>query len=320
MRTTENHTIIQVKAIRHRHQARLGIWFRYDAVLIAKVRAIPVARWSATLKCWYVPDAEEVHRLLRTLGLWHNPPSPSETQETSIEPVKTASSNTHSGTTVGVQTPGVLSGISSQKEEHSVPPQTDTQGAADIPVLLKRGKLEIALQAQRFVIAHPYLAGEGVFIKSFSGRGWPFVRHPVCNNLGTEVRSMLLHSVLKGRFSKVFCLGLLWEWLAFRGEGKDARSEGDAPHRLRVATPKPGIVSYFKMRIPGLSYFAPRSAGVTEAHCPLQSRENDDNRRTSPCTPLEIRALTGLIHPFGQSPFHWVIQKRRNIDTRMLRI
>ncbi|MBV6472660.1 MAG: hypothetical protein JPMHGGIA_00918 [Saprospiraceae bacterium] len=320
MQTRENQPGIQVNAISHRNQVRLGHWFGHDPGPAAVARSIPGARWSATLKCWHVPDAEEVHRLLRTLGLWHNPPSPSETQETSIEPVKTASSNTHSGTTVGVQTPGVLSGISSQKEEHSVPPQTDTQGAADIPVLLKRGKLEIALQAQRFVIAHPYLAGEGVFIKSFSGRWWPFVRHPVCNNLGTDVRSMLLHSVLKGRFSKVFCLGLLWECLAFRGEGKDARSEGDAPHRLRVVTPKPGIVSYFKMRIPGLSYFAPRSAGVTEAPCPLQSRENDDIRGTSPCTPLEIRALTGLIRPFGQFSFHWAIQKKRNIDTRMLRI
>jgi len=163
---------IQVKAIRHRHQARLGIWFRYDAVLIAKVKTLPDARWSATLKCWHVPDAEEVHRLLRTLGLWHNPPSPSATQETAVEPVKTASSNTHSGTTVGVQTPGVLSGISSQKEELSVLPHTDTQRAADIPVLLKRGKLEIALQAQRFIIALPYHAGDVAFIRSLPGSWW----------------------------------------------------------------------------------------------------------------------------------------------------
>ncbi len=46
------------------------------------------------------------------------------------------------GTTVGVPTPGELSGISSQKEEHSVLPQMDTQEAADIPVL-KQGKLKI---------------------------------------------------------------------------------------------------------------------------------------------------------------------------------
>ncbi|MCC6753749.1 MAG: hypothetical protein IT266_07170, partial [Saprospiraceae bacterium] len=188
MRTRENQPGIQVKAISHRNQARLGIWFSYDADLIAKVKTLSDARWSASLKCWHVPDTEEVHRLLHTNGLLHNLASTVETHGASVEPVKSASSNTHSGTTVGVQTPGVLSGISSQKEEHSVLPHSDTQGAADIPVLLKRGKLEIALQAQRFVIALPYLAGERVFIKSFSGRWGPFVRHPVCKDLGTEVR------------------------------------------------------------------------------------------------------------------------------------
>ena len=43
-----------------------------------------------------------------------------------------------SGTTVGVPTSGVLSGISFGEEEHSVLPQTDNQEAADIPVVLQQ--------------------------------------------------------------------------------------------------------------------------------------------------------------------------------------
>lgn len=46
-----------------------------------------------------------------------------------------------SGTTVGVPTSGVLSGIASPGEAHSVLPQTDNQGAADIPVLKQGTKL-----------------------------------------------------------------------------------------------------------------------------------------------------------------------------------
>ena len=45
----------------------------------------------------------------------------------------------HSGTTVGVPTSGVLSGIASPGEAHSVLPQMDIQEAADIPVVLQQG-------------------------------------------------------------------------------------------------------------------------------------------------------------------------------------
>ena len=76
----------------------------------------------------------------------------SDKRNASLQPVKIGSpfksardlvlSLLSSGTTVGVPTSGVLSGISSQKEEHSVLLQMDTQEAADIPVL-KQGKLKI---------------------------------------------------------------------------------------------------------------------------------------------------------------------------------
>lgn len=47
-----------------------------------------------------------------------------------------------SGTTIGVPTSGVRSGISSIQEEHSVPPQQDTQVAADILVVQQQGQQE----------------------------------------------------------------------------------------------------------------------------------------------------------------------------------
>ncbi|MCC6753334.1 MAG: hypothetical protein IT266_05040, partial [Saprospiraceae bacterium] len=188
MQTRENQPGIQVNAVSHRNQVRLGHWFGHDPGFVAVARSTPGARWSAALRCGHAPDAEVVPALRSAPGLGHNPESTLEKLAPSFAAVRPTNINLFTGTTVGVQTPGVLSGISSQKEEHSVLPHTDTQGAADIPILLKRGKLEIALRAQRFVIALPYLAGERVFIKSFSGRWGPFVRHPVCKDLGTEVR------------------------------------------------------------------------------------------------------------------------------------
>ncbi|MCC6753293.1 MAG: hypothetical protein IT266_04830, partial [Saprospiraceae bacterium] len=172
MQTRENQPGIQVNAISHRNQVRLVHWFGHDPGLAALVRSIPGARWRVALKCGPVPDAEVVPALRSASGLGHNPESTTEKLSPTFTAVRPTNFNHFTGTTVGVQTAGVLSGISSQKEEHSVLPHSDTQGAADIPVLLKRGKLEIALQAQRFVIALPYHAGDVAFIRSLPGSWW----------------------------------------------------------------------------------------------------------------------------------------------------
>lgn len=47
---------IQVKRLVHKGQNRIGLEFKYDAVLIGLVRQLDDARWSAGLKLWHVMD------------------------------------------------------------------------------------------------------------------------------------------------------------------------------------------------------------------------------------------------------------------------
>jgi len=44
----------------HRGEARIALRFPFDRALIREVRALPDARWSATLKCWHEPDTAEM--------------------------------------------------------------------------------------------------------------------------------------------------------------------------------------------------------------------------------------------------------------------
>ncbi len=162
---------LKTKQLRHRGEARIGLYFPYDKELIAKVKTLPDARWSATLRCWHVPDTDEMKQRLVSVDLPFERKEQSTIVDNQVLRAPTISSPSFTGTTVGVPTSGVLSGISSQKEEHSVLPQTATQEAADIPVL-KQGTLEIILQAQQFIISLPYQEKDVAIIKSLSGSWW----------------------------------------------------------------------------------------------------------------------------------------------------
>ncbi len=50
---------IQIEPIRHRGIARISLRFPFDRTLIQQVKFLPDARWSASLKCWHVPDTTE---------------------------------------------------------------------------------------------------------------------------------------------------------------------------------------------------------------------------------------------------------------------
>lgn len=53
-----------IERIIHRDEDRIAVRFPYDAGMIQRVKAIPGSRWSATLKCWHVPDnAKAIHEL-----------------------------------------------------------------------------------------------------------------------------------------------------------------------------------------------------------------------------------------------------------------
>jgi len=47
---------ITVKKLLHRGLNRLSLTFDYDAELIAVIKSVEDARWSASMKCWHVPD------------------------------------------------------------------------------------------------------------------------------------------------------------------------------------------------------------------------------------------------------------------------
>jgi len=49
---------VMVEAVKHRGEKRIKLVFSYNTELIAKVRQIPGARWSRTMKCWHVPYNE----------------------------------------------------------------------------------------------------------------------------------------------------------------------------------------------------------------------------------------------------------------------
>ncbi|MCF8239620.1 MAG: site-specific integrase [Saprospiraceae bacterium] len=163
---------IRIASLQHRGEARIGLWFPYDNGLIASVRALPGARWSATQMCWHIPDSVESRQALKAAEL------PVESQQATRDPERSPKTISikkplpSSGTTVDVPTSGALSGISSPKEEPSVLPQTDKPVAADIPVAPQQGPLEIILQAQQFVIRMPYRQEDVDFLRSLAGSWW----------------------------------------------------------------------------------------------------------------------------------------------------
>ena len=50
---------LQVEFTEHRGEKRIILKFAQNVELNSKVRRLPGARWSKTLKCWHVPDNEE---------------------------------------------------------------------------------------------------------------------------------------------------------------------------------------------------------------------------------------------------------------------
>jgi hypothetical protein len=62
-------TII-IKRQLHNGESRLTLSFEYDADLIRTIRNVENARWSNTMKCWYLPFDEATLR--KVLAVFHN--------------------------------------------------------------------------------------------------------------------------------------------------------------------------------------------------------------------------------------------------------
>jgi len=51
----------------HRLETRIRVDFGYNAQWVAKLRQIPDARWSKTMKAWHVPYSKEAFGRLKEL-------------------------------------------------------------------------------------------------------------------------------------------------------------------------------------------------------------------------------------------------------------
>ncbi len=46
----------QANIVTHKKQSRVAVYFQKDAALIARIKKLEGAQWSATLKAWHLPD------------------------------------------------------------------------------------------------------------------------------------------------------------------------------------------------------------------------------------------------------------------------
>ena len=58
---------MQLSKITHRRELRIRVDFAYNAEATARLKQIPDARWSQSLKCWHVPYTKEVFEQLKEL-------------------------------------------------------------------------------------------------------------------------------------------------------------------------------------------------------------------------------------------------------------
>lgn len=55
---------IKAKRIEHRGVQKIGLYFKYNDLLIAHVKKLNASRWSGSKKCWHIPEDEEIIDLL----------------------------------------------------------------------------------------------------------------------------------------------------------------------------------------------------------------------------------------------------------------
>lgn len=59
--------LIRLERITHKGQPRIGVFFPYDQSIIQRIRAIPDAAWSSSLRCWHLPESAEYLDTLKTI-------------------------------------------------------------------------------------------------------------------------------------------------------------------------------------------------------------------------------------------------------------
>ncbi len=60
---------ITIEYAYHRQQAVIKLLFKYDSLIISRVKQLDGIRWSKTMNCWYIPNNAETLKLLSQNGI-----------------------------------------------------------------------------------------------------------------------------------------------------------------------------------------------------------------------------------------------------------
>ncbi len=58
---------MKVSKVTHKNEARIKLEFPFDKELISRIKKIPDARWSATMKAWHIPDDKKSFDIFRSI-------------------------------------------------------------------------------------------------------------------------------------------------------------------------------------------------------------------------------------------------------------
>ena len=80
---------MKVERIRHRGEDRIKLDFPYSADIVQKIRLLPDAKWSKTLKAWHIPSSSNAYRQLTELFPATSLPAPQPSSLSNEELAKT---------------------------------------------------------------------------------------------------------------------------------------------------------------------------------------------------------------------------------------
>lgn len=88
---------VQASLQQHRGNSIISVQFDYDKELIRRFRQLPGARWSSTLKSWYLPDTADYRK---RFGLKENPSTTALQAEKNFDPQPTPETSLGQANTV----------------------------------------------------------------------------------------------------------------------------------------------------------------------------------------------------------------------------
>jgi integrase/recombinase XerD len=88
--------LLEIQKTMHRAEKRIKLIFEKDERLIQKVRTIHACKWSATMRCWHVPDTERSLAAIKQLFPNHSSLFNKTSKEKENKPLPLIAKPTHS--------------------------------------------------------------------------------------------------------------------------------------------------------------------------------------------------------------------------------